>query len=199
MSAGGGFPPAVLETLEFPAALERVAAFAAGPLGAARVQDRRPVTDPPLVRDALALVAELAALLITDDSLRAEPVPDIGETLALLGVPGSALESSALAELGTALVAARVVGTLLGRLERDAPRTAALQTPLPPRQLETRLASSVAPDGEVLDGASKDLARARRAVRDVRSKLVARLERLLQGLDPQDRAPDAAVTLRAGR
>ncbi|HEY6224126.1 MAG TPA: hypothetical protein VIW26_10095, partial [Gemmatimonadales bacterium] len=199
MSAGGGFPPAVLETLEFPAALERVAAFAAGPLGAARVQDRCPLTEPTLVRDALAQVAELAALLITDDSLRAEPVPDIGETLALLGVPGSALEGPALAELAAALVAARIVWTLLGRLERDAPRTAALRAPVPPRQLETRLASSIAPDGEVLAGASKDLARARKAVRDVRSKLVTRLERLLQGLDHQDRAPDAAVTLRAGR
>jgi DNA mismatch repair protein MutS2 len=199
MSAGGGFPPAVLETLEFPAALERVAVFAAGPLGAARVQDRQPATDPTAVRDALAQVAELAALLITDDALRAEPVPDIDETLRLLGVPGSALEGPALAELGLALVGARVVGTLLGRLERDAPRTAALRAPLPPKQLETRLASAIAPDGAVLDGASRDLARARKAVRDVRAKLVVRLERLLQGLDPQDRSPDAAVTLRAGR
>jgi DNA mismatch repair protein MutS2 len=199
MSLGGGFPPAVLETLEFPAALERVAAFAAGPLGAKRVQDRHPATDPAAVRDALAQVAELAALQITDDSLRAESVPDIDETLSLLGVPGSALEGPALAELGVALVAARAVGTLLGRLERDAPRTAALRAPLPPKQLETRLASAIAPDGAVLDGASRDLARARKAVRDVRAKLVARLERLLQGLDPQDRSPDAAVTLRAGR
>ncbi|MGE5142036.1 MAG: endonuclease MutS2, partial [Acidobacteriota bacterium] len=199
MSAGGGFPPAVLETLEFPAALERVAAFAAGPLGAARVQDRRPITDPTAVRDALAQVAELATLLITDDSLRAEPVPKIAETLSLLGVPGSVLEGLALAELGTALVAARTVGALLGRLERDAPRTAALRAPLPPKQLETRLASAIAPDGEVLDGASRDLARARKAVREVRSKLISRLERLLQGLGSQDRPPDAAVTLRAGR
>lgn len=199
MSAGGGFPPAVLLTLEFPAALERVAAFAAGPLGAARVRDRHPVTDPVVVRDALAQITELAALLITDDTLRAEPVPDISEALSLLGVPGSALEGPALAELAVALVAVRVVGGILGRLERDAPRTAALRAPLPPRQLETRLATAIAPDGAVLDGASHELARARKTVRDVRSKLVARLERLLQGLDAQDRAPDAAVTLRAGR
>ncbi len=199
MSAGGGFPPAVLETLEFPAALERVAAFAVGPLGAARVQDRRPVTDATAVRESLAQVAELAGLLLTDDSLRAESVPDIGETLSLLRVPGSALEGPALAELGAALIAVRTVGSILGRLEREAPRTAALRTPLPPKQLESRLATAIAPDGTVLDGASRDLARARKAVRDVRTKLVARLERLLQGLDPQDRAPDAAVTLRAGR
>lgn len=199
MSEGGGFPPAVLETLEFPAALERVAAYAAGPLGAARVQGRLPATDAALVRDALAQVAELAALLLTDDTLRAEPVPNIAATLALLAVPGSVLEGPALAELAVALAAARIVGALLGRLERDAPRTAALRAPVPPKQLETRLTGAIAPDGTVLDGASRDLARARQAVRDARNTLVTRLERLLGALEPQDRAPDAAVTLRAGR
>ena len=33
MTAPGGVAPSVLETLEFPAALERVAEHAAGPLG----------------------------------------------------------------------------------------------------------------------------------------------------------------------
>jgi DNA mismatch repair protein MutS2 len=199
MTAGGGIPPAVLETLEFPAALERVAAFAAGPLGAARVRERTPGADAETIRAHLAQVAELAALLITDDSLRAEPVPDLAGTLSLLRVPGSALEGAALAGLAVALAAVQTVGSLLGRLERDAPRTASLRVPLPPRQLETRLRESLDPEGSVLDGASRDLARARRAVRETRAKLVTRLEHLLNGLDPQDRAPDASVTLRAGR
>lgn len=199
MTAGGGIPPAVLETLEFPAALERVAAFAAGALGAARVRERTPASDAAAVRAALAQVAELAALLITDDALRAEPVPDLSDTLALLRVPGSALEGAALAALAVALAAIQLVGSTLGRLERDAPRTAALRAPLPPRQLETRLRAALDPEGAVLDGASRELARARRAVRETRAKLVSRLEQMLAGLDPQDRAPDAAVTVRAGR
>jgi DNA mismatch repair protein MutS2 len=188
-----------LETLEFPAALERVAAFAAGALGATRVRARMPDTDAERVRDALAQVAELAALVITDDTLRAEPVPDLTESLAVLRVPGSALEGTALGAFAVALAAAQVVGAALGRLERDAPRTAALRAPLPPRQLEPRLREAIDPAGDVLDGASRELARARRAVRETRAKLVARLERLLTDLDPQDRAPDAAVTVRAGR
>ncbi|MGE5760808.1 MAG: endonuclease MutS2 [Gemmatimonadota bacterium] len=199
MTAGGGIPPAVLVTLEFPAALERVAAFAAGPLGAARVRERTPGADPDTIRDQLAQVAELAALLITDGTLRAEPVPDLSDTLALLRVPGSALEGPALAGLAVALAAAQTVGSLLARLERDAPRTASLRVPLPPRQLEARLRESLDPEGTVLDGASRELARARRAVRETRAKLVTRLEHLLNGLDPQDRAPDASVTVRAGR
>lgn len=199
MSAGGGIPTAVLETLEFPSALDLVAAHAAGPLGATRVRGRVPLLDPAAIRDSLAQVAELAARLLVDDSLRAEPVPDLTDTLAVLRIPGSVLESIALAELGTTLAAVRTVGAMLGRLERDAPRTAALRTPALPKQIETRLAESIAPDGAVLDAASRDLARARRAVRETRQKLVARLERLLGDLDPQDRAPDAAVTLRGGR
>ncbi|HEY7686793.1 MAG TPA: Smr/MutS family protein [Gemmatimonadales bacterium] len=199
MSAGGGISPAVLETLEFPAALERVAQHAVGPLGAARLRARTPATDAAGIRDALAQVAELAALLLTDDTLRAEPVPDLSESLALLRVPGSVLEGSALAELAGALGAARSVGALLGKLERDAPRTARLKAVSPPRQIEIRLREAIDPEGAVLDGASRELARARRAVRETRQKLVNRLEGLLGGLDPTERAPDAAVTVRGGR
>src|SRR2546430_16309747 len=70
MTAPGGVAPSVLETLEFPAALERVAAYAAGPLGAARVRSRTPVTDTAAIGAALAQVAELAALLLRADTLR---------------------------------------------------------------------------------------------------------------------------------
>src|SRR5712691_8789252 len=127
MSYGGGVPPSVLETLEFPAALERVAQHAAGPLGAARVRHRTPATEPAIIRAALAQVAELAALLLTDDGIRAEAVPDIGPALELLAVPGSALEGPQLAELGRELAATRVVATELARLTTVAPRTAALR------------------------------------------------------------------------
>jgi len=199
MTVGGGVAPSVLETLEFPAALERVAAHAAGPLGAARVTRRFPATDPDAIRAALAQVAELAALLLSDDAIRAELVPDITAALELLGVPGSALEGAALAELGRALTAARTIAGDLARLATDAPRTAALRVDPPPQELEQRLAVSLDGDGQVQDGASRTLARARRSVREARARLVQKLDALLAALDPTERAPDAAVTVREGR
>jgi len=199
MTVGGGVAPSVLETLEFPTALERVAAHAAGPLGAARVLGRSPGADPAAIRAALAQVAELAALLLTDDAICAEPVPDIGAAVDLLGVPGSALEGRTLAQLKGALAAARVVAADLARLADDAPRTAALRVDPPPKELEQRLAVSLDADGQVLDGASRVLARARRAVREARARLVQKLEAMLAALDATERAPDAAVTLREGR
>ena len=199
MSEVGGIAPSVLETLEFPAALERVAALAVGPLGAARIRARRPGSDADAIRAALAQVAELQSLLITDDSIRAEPVPDIAPALDLLAVPGSALDGPTLALVAAALVASRHTAAELGRLAKDAPRTAALRVDPPPKEVDARLAASIAPDGEVLDGASRDLARARKAVRETRQRLVARLEALLHGLDPQDTVADATVTVRNNR
>ena len=70
---------------------------------------------------------------------------------------------------------------------------------MPARDLETRLAHSLDPEGQVLDGASRGVARARRAVREARHRLVQRLETILGALDPTERAPDAAVTVRGGR
>ena len=179
----------------------RVAQHAAGPLGAARVAARGPATDATSIRDALAQVAELAALLITDDTIRAEPVADITKSLELLAVPGSALEAPAFAELTVALVAMRVTAADLKRLgtTHDARRTISLRVDPPPKELETRLAQSISPDGQVLDGASRELARARQRVREARQRVIDRLGAILGSLDQSERAPDAAVTIRGGR
>ncbi len=178
-----------------------MAAHAAGPLGAARIAARLPDTDAVSIRDGLAQVAELAALLITDDAIRAEPVPDITTSLELLAVPGSALEAPACAELTVALAAMRVTAAELKRLgtTHDARRTVLLRVDPPPKDLETRLVQSISPDGQVLDSASKDLARARQRVRDARKHVMDKLGAILGSLDQTERAPDAAVTVRGGR
>jgi DNA mismatch repair protein MutS2 len=139
--------------------------------------------------------------LITDETIRAEPVPDIQATLELLAVPGSALEAPALAELTVALAAMRVTAADLKRLgtTHDAPRTASLRVDPPPKELETKLVQSIAPDGMVLDSASRDLARARQQVREARKRVMDRLGAILGALDQTERAPDAAVTVRGGR
>jgi len=199
MTARGGIPPSVLETLEFPAALERVAAHAAGALGALRVRSRTPSTAGPEIQAALARVSELAAQMIADDTLQAVPVPDLTDILATLRVPGSALEGPPLVQVADTLSAIRLTATELARLERLAPRTAGLRADPPPRELETRIRQALNPEGTVQDGASRDLARARKAVRETRARLVAKLESLLGALGDQERSPDAAVTVRGGR
>ena len=116
-------------------------------------------------------------------------------------MPGSALEAPACAELTVALAAMRVVAADLKRLgtTHDARRTVLLRVDPPPKDLETRLVQSISPDGQVLDSASKDLARARQRVRDARKHVMDKLGAILGSLDQTERAPDAAVTVRGGR
>jgi DNA mismatch repair protein MutS2 len=95
----------------------------------------------------------------------------------------------------------RVVAADLKRLDTShaARRTASLRVDPPPKELETTLARSIAPDGAVLDSASKDLARARQRVREARKHVMDKLGAILGSLDQTERAPDAAVTVRGGR
>ncbi len=69
----------------------------------------------------------------------------------------------------------------------------------PRAQLEDALAVALEPDGLVKDAASRDLAQARRDVREVREELVKRLGGILAGLDARLVPPDASATVRGGR
>ncbi len=188
----------VLAQLEFGAVLDVVAAFAAGPLGAAAVRARRPVADADLVGGELERVDALARLLRQGDPFRPEPVADLAPVLSLLAVPGAVAEGPALADLQRALAAMQLVGRELGRVAREAPALAGLVIELPPPALAKTLASALEADGTVKDTASPAVARARRAVRDARAKLVAYLEGLVRSLGAHV-PPDAVVTVRGGR
>ncbi len=188
-----------LETLELSAVLARVAAFAAGPLGADRVRARRPTHDIGWIRIELGRVQEVAALFRKGDGLLAEPVPDVAPALARLRIEGSVLEGIELAGIHRALIASRAVHGDLSRVASQAPRAAELLRTLPDRRLERRLEQSVDADGSLLDSASPRLAAARREVQDARNRLVRRLEGLLRGLESNAVPPNATVTVRDGR
>lgn len=188
-----------LATLEFPAALEQVAGYAAGGLGAAAVRARRPLGEASLVRRELALVAEGLDLLASGDGLEPLPVPDLTAALDRLRVAGSVLDGADLLPIRATLAAARQIARELRRVEPRAPGIGALAEPVPDRAIEQRLDQSLDDDGGLLDGASPGLAAARREVQGARERLVRRLEAILRHADPQALPQGAAVTVRAGR
>src|SRR5688500_18215232 len=88
-----------LDTIEFGEVLERIAAHAAGPLGASRVRERRVSGEVEWIRLELARVGEVAGLFRRGDRLLAEPVPDVTRALARLRIEGIVLEGIELAGL----------------------------------------------------------------------------------------------------
>ena len=172
-----------LETIEFALVLDLVAAYAAGPLGKARVLGRRPAGDLAWVSVELARVGQVAGLFRRGDRLLAEAIPDVIRVLGRLRVEGSVLEGRELSDVRRVLVAARQVHADLRRVADDAPLAAQLdRQPLDPR-IERRLEQSVDEDGTLLDSASPGLAAARRDVHAARARLLRKLESLLRGLD----------------
>lgn len=188
-----------LETIEFGAALELVAGYAAGPLGARRIRERRPAADLGWIERELAMAGEVAELFRTGDGMAAFPVPDVTAALARLGVEGSVLGGRDLARLRATMAAARQTAQDLRRVADRAPLAATLEVPLPDRRLEKRLEESVDDEGQLLDTASPRLAAARREVQAARQRLIKRLESVLRSLDPQSTSPEATVTVRNGR
>ncbi|MGH7561418.1 MAG: endonuclease MutS2, partial [Gemmatimonadales bacterium] len=188
-----------LAALEFFPVLDVVAGHAAGPLGADRVRARRPSADPAWVREALAPVGEVLALMAEGDGVEAWDVPPIDAILPRLRLEGSVLEGAELWVLRRTLAAARSAAGELKRIQERAPKAAALRVPVPEAAIEKRLADAIGEDGEVLDGASPALARARREVHVAREKLVRKLETILQGLESGAAASGGSVTFRNGR
>ncbi|MGH7591231.1 MAG: hypothetical protein ACREL2_07300, partial [Gemmatimonadales bacterium] len=188
---------AALTALEFSAALDAVAGFAAGPLGAARIRARLPSADLEEVRDALAAVDEVAALERNGRGLAIAAAPDAAPVLLRLGREGSTLDGHEIALVARLLEAGRRSSDELRRVAIDAPRAARLAVPLPHADLDRRLARSIDADGAVLDTASPALADARREVRSARERLLKRLEALLRTVEGG--TDEAAITLRNAR
>ncbi|MES2306048.1 MAG: Smr/MutS family protein [Gemmatimonadota bacterium] len=188
-----------LDSLEFEVALEVVAEYSAGPLGAEAIRARRPSTDADWIRFELAYVGELLALLRRGESIAVAPVPQLRGALGRLRVDGSVLELGELADVKLTLAAGRAIANELERVADACPRLAMLRVPPVDRSVERLLDRSIGDDGELLDSASPALAAARREVHAARERLVRRLETLLRDLDGAAVPGGATVTMRGGR
>jgi DNA mismatch repair protein MutS2 len=188
-----------LDQLEYTRALDLVAGHAVSELGADSVRQRLPMHSADDVREALAAVGEVMEVCQEDSAFTPRAVPDLRETLQLLHTPGSVLEAEALHHLGIALGAMRETGAALSGVAELAPRVAALAVELPPVRLEKAIERAIEPDGRIKDDASPGLKKARKRVRDTRTRLVGLLEKLQKGLSSHEVPADVSVTLRGGR
>ncbi len=188
-----------LAQLEFARAVDEVAQRAVGPLGAARVRERRPSRDPTWVTEQLAAVAELAGLVLGAEGFRPVPIADLTPALDRLRLEGTVFDGLALLAVARGLEAMRTVAGELRRVAEQAPRAAALMVELPPARVARDVLQALGDDGEVLDGADPAVDRARGRVREARGRLIQSLERMLRGLAAHEVPTDAGVTVRAGR
>ncbi|HEV2018037.1 MAG TPA: hypothetical protein VGQ98_06970, partial [Gemmatimonadaceae bacterium] len=172
-----------LNVIEFPRTLALIAERATSPLGAERVRELRPVTDPDAIEREHARVAAVRALTSAEDPWSLDGVPDARATLTRLRVEGASLTAAELLMLAKLLRSSRATRESL-RGERASPIATAvlaeqIQSLASNKALEDAITRAIDEEGRVNDNASGDLRRIRRELKGSQGELIKLLERAM--------------------
>lgn len=180
--------------------LEYVAGFASSDAGRRAILGLEPSVDPETVRTRLTAVDETGRFLAAREAWALPGFPDAGHAIRRLAVEGSVLAPQELHAVGGLLAAGRVLLGSLNDVAAELPTLGALASRLlVAKGIETSVLRTVDAEGTVLDGASSELKRIRMRLSGAHNRVVAHLERFLEGLDERYRVPGASVTIREGR
>jgi DNA mismatch repair protein MutS2 len=202
LSDTGHAHTAVLAKLEFPAVLERLAAACRFTVAAERARELGPSGDVETVRYLLGVTAEAVELLTAFPDITIGGAKDI-RPLVDRAEKGGRLQAPELLTIGDMVSASRNLRRSFFRLPDVDTRFPSLVefathlADLP--DLETDIARSIGPRGDVLDTASDALARIRREVRVAHSRLMDRVNSILSGGRYASAIQDAIITTRDGR
>jgi len=192
----------VLEVLEFDKVLDLLEHHCTYSVASELALDLEPSTHAPTVRRALALTDEAKALLAAAPDFSVRGARDIRELVKGARV-GILLTPTQLLDIQDTLGAARNLRRAVRRLPDPEARYPGLSDVLVAVEefpiLETDIARSIGPRGEVLDSASPELGRIRSAVRSAHNRLLDRLNSLLTSSKYGNVIREPIVTMREGR
>lgn len=189
-----------LHTLEYAKIVNRVAGWCAFAVSRDLAEALAPSTAPSEVERRLALTTEAKALLELDASLSVGGARDIRTALREASL-GRALSALQLLDILATIRAARDLRSRFLKV-RDATQRFLLLGDLmlglaPFPALEADIARSINDQGDVMDSASPELARARSVVRITHSRLMDRLQGLVSKYGPA--LQENIITQREGR
>lgn len=191
----------ILETLEYPKVLARLARVCDYSLARERAEALLPDTTVPVVRRMLAETTEARALLTSILEIGVGGARDVRSPVrfATLGVT---LNPAQLLDIRDTAVAARTLRRTITRLEDASTRfpvildhAAALNDFT---NLDATISAAISPRGEVLDSASDELRRIRISVRTAQSRLMEYMNNFIRGSRAAS-LQEPIITERAGR
>jgi len=192
--------PRDFDTLELPRVLDAVAELARSEAGRERVLALRPAATLDEAETRLDTAAELVLLTRENGPLPAADVARLGPALAMAAPAGAALESSRLMEVRDLLMVARNVRVSLRHDLDRFPLLWALADGLPEvAEVEASLTRVLDERGTVREDASPGLQQARRATRELRGSLEAKLLDVVRDSANADVVGEQYVTIRNGR
>ena len=171
-----------LEILEFTKIRNHLTALVTTPLGKRLAETLRPGTVLESVRYDLRETTQMRTLWEINREPPLDGVKDLSEVIQRSRVPGAMLEPEELQDIGSTLEAVDRVRGSLHEVQDRAAHVSHYGTRLIPHpDVVERIDSIVDEFAQVRDGASPELGRKRRDIRELRAAIVRRLERLMRG------------------
>ncbi|MBL8059449.1 MAG: endonuclease MutS2 [Chthonomonas sp.] len=187
-----------LRVLEFERVLERLADHCQSSLGHALAKDLRPSFDEDAVKRRLALTDEAFRLLASEKLPQLGAIRDLRRP-AEVAAKGGVLDGVTLFQIGEALSAMREFrGVLSAKRTEYVGLWRLAESWVEEPKTEEALARSIDSGGEVLDAASPELGRLRRAKRNAAQRLTDKVHSYTTG-SHRDHLSDPIVTQRNGR
>src|SRR5436190_13034696 len=188
--------PHTLELLEYDKVRERLAGFAACSLGKELARALQPLSDAERIRGELALVSEMVDALGQGHAPPFGGLHDIRLTVRRAQI-GAMLVAEQLLEIAETLACTGAMYRYRMRLDNRLARLNELLTPIEDLGLVGKtIGGCIDSRGQVLDGASPELARIRRQLTELDERVQNQIKRLLR--DPELRKvlryPNATVS-----
>jgi len=189
-----------LSVLEFKGLLDLLAGQAVSEPGIRLCRLMRPDLTEEQAEAAWRLIDEAKELYTLEGTPPLAGFPEISPVLAQLDTDGLILDPQELVLVSRAVRVIRLVKNFVQAHREAAPLLWGKVGDLPSlSELERVLASSVGPEGEILDTASRKLAQVRREIIATRTQVRTRLNGLINSQELKHALQDDIITERSGR
>ncbi len=192
--------PSALRALEFDRIVDAVTGFALTPMGAERLSQLAPSTDPEQVAQWQAATSETVRFVTAHGLFPLRASSELPQILEALGVEGRPLESLRLLALATFLDSIDESRAGIRRAPGSFPLLeAAISGAASFKGESAQVREKIDPSGEVVDNASPELRLIRERVRKQKTRLRTTLESYLRGKETAKYLQDQVVSERNGR
>jgi DNA mismatch repair protein MutS2 len=189
-----------LKVLEFDKIINFLGRFASTELGKQHCHNILPQINPFLVQERLQETSEMKAFLGVSDFLPFNTLRDITFLLKRAEPEGGVLLPLELWEILSLLESSRLVKDLIKPRKEQSPALWSIANKIKPLSpVEDQIGKAINAEGEILDSASKELARIRLKINQVKIHIRAVLEEVLNHPETSLFAQEKIITLRHDR
>ncbi len=188
-----------LNVLDFSKIKDILNGFASSALGQETIAELYPFTNAYTIRDSLSEVTEMVKLYQSHQAPSFDGIYDVRQPLRKSSLSGAMLDPAEILLIGETVTAARRIRSAAKRSNIDTPRINRYIDRLSIHQeIEDALSRVFDDQKNIRDTASRDLSKIRKSLRNQRTIIVRRLEKLIRG-DWRDSLQENYHTLREGR